>query len=99
MAQTGADRETARDIARQMTGADRAKIRLPLSEHPTIRLALAVAGQWRMVPMGLGGARPVAFDMSAVDATARWLGISPSAYVLDGLALIEREALKLMRPR
>lgn len=99
MADTGADRAEATRIARSMTGADDVTIVLPVSERPTIQLALAVTGQWRMVPQGLGGSRPVALDMTAVDVTARWLGITPGPHLFEGLAIIEREALKTMRSR
>ena len=97
MAETGAEREEAVRIARKMLGSDERIIILPVSERDTIRLALASAGQWRMAPSGLGGARPIALDMTAVDVTARWLGIQPSAHLFDGLAIMEREALKSMR--
>lgn len=97
MAETGADRREAVTIARAMMGAEDATVVLPETERPMIRLALAVAGQWRMVGGGLGGSRPVALDMTAVDATARWIGITPSPHLFDGLAIIEREALKILR--
>lgn len=100
MAEMGATRKEAEVIARTMVGeADGGQIILPESERATIRLALAVSGQWRMAPLGLGGARPIAFDMTAVDVTARWLGISPGPRLFDGLAIIEREALRLMRTK
>lgn len=99
MADTGADRAEAARIARSMTGADDLTIILPVSERPTIRLAIAVSGQWRLAPAGLGGSRPVALDMTAVDVTARWLGITPGPHLFEGLAIIEREALKTMRSR
>lgn len=97
MAETGTSRGEAVKIARAMMGADDDQIILPISEHNTIRLALATAGQWRTAPYGLGGSRPVALDFNAVDATARWLAIQPSPHLFEGLAIIEREALKAMR--
>lgn len=99
MADFGVDRAEASRIAGKMTGAGSASITLPVSERPTIRLALAVSGQWRLAPCGLGGSRPVALDMTAVDVTARWLGITPGPHLFEGLAIIEREALKIMRSR
>lgn len=80
-----------------MMGAEDTEIVLPESERDTIRLALATAGQWRFAPFGLGGARPVALDLTAIDAAARWLGITPSPRLFEGLAIMEREALKTMR--
>lgn len=74
-------------------GADDA-IRLPARERPLIRLVLATVGQWRIVA-GLGGGGRVAFDMTAVDVVARWLGIQPSPQLFEGLSVIEREALRL----
>lgn len=98
MADTGVDRTEAIRIAKSMVGADTvATITLPRSEHATIRLAIATTGQWRTVSFGMAGARPVALDMTAVDVTARWLGITPSPHLFEGLAIIEREALKVMR--
>lgn len=90
-------RKEAVASAREMMGLEADSVILPASERPLIRLILAVAGQWRMGTVGLGGMRPIAFDMVAVDVTARWLGITPDARLLEGLAIIEREALKLMR--
>lgn len=97
MAEAGVDRAAATAIAKAMLGEDDRTIVLPSSERATIRLALATAGQWRIAPFGLGGSRPVALDLSAVDVAARWLGIQPSAHLFDGLAILEREALKSMR--
>ncbi|MCL4065929.1 DUF1799 domain-containing protein [Pseudomonas sp. GX19020] len=97
MAETGVDREEAVRIARHMLGSDEQTIVLPVSERETIRLALASAGQWRTAPYGLGGSRPIALDLTAVDVAAKWLGIQPSAHIFDGIAIMEREALKSMR--
>ncbi|MFE3838889.1 hypothetical protein [Pseudogemmobacter sonorensis] len=97
MAEADVDRDQAVRIARAMLGADEQTVILPVSERDTIRLALASAGQWRIAPYGLGGARPVALDLTAVDVAARWLGIQPSTHIFDGLAIMEREALKTMR--
>ncbi len=100
MAETGASRAQAMAIAREMMGEEEAApLILPLSERDTIRLALQVTGQWRMMQTGLGGSRPVALDIVAIDAAARWLRITPRPHVLEGLSIIEREALRLMRPR
>ncbi len=97
MASAGLDRKDAMAMARQMVGADETTVELPSSERPLIRLILASAGQWRIAPQGLGGSRPVSLDLVAVDVAARWLGISPDAHLFNGLAIIEREALKLMK--
>jgi|GEM_PF-1745776 hypothetical protein len=97
MSETGVSREEATRIARSMMGDQEGTVILPESERLTIRLALATAGQWRMAPYGLGGSRPVALDLTAVDAAARWLGIAPSRHLFDGLAILEREALKALR--
>lgn len=78
-------------------GEERETLILPESDRPLIRLALASSGQWRMAGIGLGATKPVSLDLTAVDTAARWLGITPSARLLDGLAILEREALKLMR--
>lgn len=91
------DRRAALAGARRMMGQDVDAVILPASERPLIRLALATAGQWRMAGGGMAAMRPVALDMTAVDVIARWLGIAPDARLFDGLAIIEREALKLMR--
>lgn len=93
----GMDRREAPAAARRIMGLDTADLVLPASERPLIRLVLAVAGQWRMGGGGLAGMQPIGLDMTAVDVTARWLGIIPDARLFDGLAIIEREALKLMR--
>lgn len=97
MAEGGLSRPDAVKTARAMMGVEEDAIVLPMSERPLIRLVLASAGQWRMGPAGLGGMRPIAIDLVAADVAARWLGITPDARLFDGLAIIEREALKLMR--
>lgn len=97
MAETGASRDEAVTIARAMIGAESETVILPELERDTVNLALAAAGQWRFVPLGFGGARPVAFDFGAVDKVARWNRIEPSPFRFAGLAIIEREALKAMR--
>lgn len=93
----GMDRREAVASARQIMGIDADGLVLPETDRALIRLVLAVSGQWRMGGGGMGPMRPIAFDMVAVDVTARWLGITPGAHLLDGLGIIEREALKLMR--
>lgn len=94
----GMDRPTAQVMARQMVGQDEPeKILLPKSERPLIRLLGAIHNRWQRAPAGLAGLVPVAFDLAAADVAARWLGIEPDARLLDGLSIIEREALKLMR--
>jgi len=94
----GMSQQEAIEAARAMTGQDEPEtLLLPLRELPLIRLALKTHGQWRMVPVGLGGAVPVALDLVAVDVAARWLGITPDARLFDGLSIMEREALKLKR--
>lgn len=98
VAETGATQAEAMVTARRMMGAEAGLVRLPEREQPLIRLILACAGQWRMAQAGLAGMRPFALDMNAVDAIARnWLGITPNPDLLDGLAIVEREALRLMR--
>lgn len=97
MAEGGLTRQQAVTTARRMMGLEDQVITLPSAERPLIRLVLASAGQWRMGPAGLGGMRPIALDLVAVDVAARWLGITPDARLFDGLAIIEREALKQMR--
>lgn len=100
MAETGTSRAQAMAIAREMLGEDDAgPLVLPVSERDTIRLALQVSGQWRMMQTGLGGSRPVAIDRVAIDAAARWLHITPRPEIIEGLTIIEREALRLMRQR
>lgn len=96
---SGLDRREAIAAARAMMGDEGASVELPASERPLIRLVLASAGQWRIASQGLAGSRPVAFDLIAIDVAARWLGITPDARLFEGLAVIEREALKLMKPR
>jgi len=93
----GMERREAVAAARRIMGTDTEALVLPAAERPLIRLVLAVAGQWRMGGGGMAGMRPIGLDMTAVDVTARWLGITPDARLFDGLAIIEREALKLMR--
>ncbi|UFS63844.1 hypothetical protein LO749_06535 [Paracoccus denitrificans] len=93
----GMERREAVACARRMMGLDDESLTLPASERRLIRLVLAVAGQWRMGGGGLAVMRPIALDMTAVDVTARWLGIAPDARLFEGLAIVEREALKLMR--
>lgn len=97
MDEMGATRDEATRIAKTMLGQDEQQVILPESERDTIRLALATAGQWRTAPMGLGGSRPIALDLTAVDVAARWLGITPSPRLFDGLTIMEREALKVLR--
>lgn len=92
----GMTRAEALAQARTLAGQTPGGVRLPASERPLVRLALATVGQWRMVA-GKKGVHRIAFDMTGVDVTARWLGITPDARLLDGLTIIEREALKLMR--
>lgn len=92
----GMDRKDALDLLKE-EGADH-PIRLPTRERPLIRLALATVGQWR-IAVGLGAAARLAFDMTAVDVTARWLGITPTPALFDGLSVIEREALKIEAAR
>lgn len=65
--------------------------------RPLIDIVLATMGQWRMGGGGLGGMRPVALDLVAVDVAARWLGIAPDAGLLRDLRMIEQEALIAMR--
>ena len=94
----GLDRSAAPAMAQQMGGAGEPEmVMLPLTDRPLIRLVGAVHHRWQRVSVGLGRTVPVAFDLPAVDVAARWLGITPDARLLDGLTIIEREALKLMR--
>lgn len=94
----GMTRPEAVTMARKMVGEDEAdEILLPSAEHPLIRLAVACHGRWQHVTVGLGRSIAVAFDLPAIDVAARWLGITPDARLLDGLTILEREALKLMR--
>lgn len=85
-------------MARKMVGENEVgEILLPLADQPLIRLALASHNRWQRAPAGLGASVPVAFDLPAVDIAARWLGIAPDARLMNGLTILEREALKLMR--
>ena len=90
-------RNEALALANDNDGPDQ-PIRLPARERPLIRLALATVGQWRIVA-GFGGAARVALDLTAVDVAARWLGIAPGPALFEGLAIIEREALRLEAAR
>lgn len=93
----GMTRDQAMVAARQMAGLDEQAegLRLPATDMPLIRLALACRRQWRVEVHGLGQSLPVALDLVAVDVAAKWLGITPDAHLLDGLSILEREALKL----
>lgn len=95
----GLTRKEAIASARNMLGeeADGGALLLPAAEIPLIRLVSHASGQWRMGSAGMAGMRPIAFDLTALDVAARWLGITPDARLLSGLSIIEREALKLMR--
>ncbi|WP_313352640.1 hypothetical protein [Paracoccus sp. (in: a-proteobacteria)] len=91
-------RPEAVTMARKMVDGDEAgEIILPVSDHSLIRLAVACAQRWQRATVGFGRSIAVAFDLPAVDVAARWLGITPDARLLDGLTILEREALKLMR--
>ncbi len=72
-------------------------LQLPSAERPLIQLVLTCHNRWQRVGAGMGGSLPVAFDLPAVDVAARWMGIIPDARLMNGLTIIEREALKLMR--
>lgn len=97
----GMTRESARAAAAKMLREDDEdgdeQLCLPRSELPLIRLIMAVRHQWRLAGGGMAGSFPVAFDLPAVDVAARWLGLTPDARLMDGLSIIEAEALKLMR--
>lgn len=95
----GLTRKEAMAMARQMLGEDEddGTLLLPASEIPLIRLVSHASGQWRMGSAGMAGMRPIAFDLTALDVAARWLGITPDARLLNGLSIIEREALNIMR--
>lgn len=85
-------------VARQMAGEEEVgEILLPRADQPLIRLAVASHNRWQRAPVGLGGSVPVALDLPAVDVAARWLGIIPDARLMNGLTILEHEALKLMR--
>lgn len=85
-------------MARVMVGEEaEVEIVLPTSEYALIRLAIASNNRWLRASAGLGPSIPIGLDLPAVDVTARWLSITPDARLLDGLTIIEREALKLMR--
>ncbi|MBN7785134.1 hypothetical protein JYP51_09400 [Ponticoccus gilvus] len=97
MAETGADRTEARDMAVRMAGEEDPRgLVLPEHERDLVRLALATVGKWRTAPRGLGGARLLGFDLAEIDVAARWMGITPDARLLDGIGIIERAALKLL---
>lgn len=93
------DRQAALIAARQMLGHDEEAddILLPDREIGLIRIVLAVQHRWQRVPVGMGASTPVAIDLVAADVAARWLGIIPDARLLNGLTILEREALKIMR--
>lgn len=96
----GMTRPEAVTMARKMVGEDDVgAIVLPMSDQPLIRLAIASNNRWLRASAGLGPSIPTGLDLPAVDVTARWLGITPDARLLDGLTIIEREALKLMRTK
>ena len=98
MAETGLSRPEAKDMARSMLGTDADVLRLPESDRTVIRLALATVGKWR-VAVGWNGARkPLGFDLGEIDVTARWMGITPDVHLLDGIGIIERAALKVLKP-
>lgn len=78
------------------TLSPRRQLVLPRSLRDAINLALAMIGQWRMAGGGLAGMRPIAFDLSALDVAARWLGIAPSPGLFRQVAVIEAEGLKAM---
>ncbi len=94
----GLDRPAATVMARQMVGQEEPEaMLLPAAERPLIRLIGASHNRWHRVSVGLGQSVPTGFDLQAADVAARWLGITPDARLMDGLTIIEREALKLMR--
>lgn len=69
---------------------------IPASLAPLIRLFAAVATQWRVA--GMAG-EPIGLDLVAVDVAARWLGLTPSPDLLDGIAVMEAAALTAIRER
>lgn len=69
---------------------------LPADMRDIVDLAVASAGQWRMAGGGFAPLRPVALDLAAVDAAARWLGLAPSRRLLADLRVIEEEALAIL---
>ncbi|QFQ88269.1 hypothetical protein F8A10_12185 [Paracoccus kondratievae] len=94
----GMTRPEAMTMARTMVGeGEVSNVLLPASDHDLIRLILASNNRWLRASAGLGPSIPIGLDLPAVDVTARWLGINPDARLLDGLMILEREALKLMR--
>ncbi len=96
----GMDRSQAAQASKQMVGQDdRGEILLPHIELPLIRLALAIQHRWQRAPAGLVASVPTALDLNAADIAARWLGIAPDAWLMNGLTILEREALKLMRAK
>lgn len=92
----GLDEGLARQMAADMADTPAALV-LPQAMRPLIDLVIAVMGQWRMGGGGMAPLRPVALDLVAVDAAARWIGIPPTAALLRDLRVIEHEALALMR--
>ncbi|MDO5648865.1 hypothetical protein [Paracoccus sp. (in: a-proteobacteria)] len=90
----GARDDQVADMVDQI--APRPTVSLPAKLRPVIRLAMAMIGQWRLAGGGMMPARPVAFDLHALDVAARWLELTPSPKLLRQMQIIEAEALRLM---
>ncbi len=57
-----------------------------------MRLFMGTATQWREGPMG-----PTGLDYRALGVTADWLGMTPSAQLLEQVQVLENETLKIIR--
>ncbi|MBD3738571.1 MAG: hypothetical protein IE938_19215 [Pseudomonas balearica] len=98
MAETGASRPKAMEMAREMVGVNEGgDLRLPETERPLIDLMMASVGLWR-IASGLRVVR-LGFDWSQIDVKARWMGITPDRRMERGIGIIEREALRIMESK
>lgn len=62
-------------------------------EHlPALEAFLAVDGQWRSIPRGMGGVRWIGLDYSAVEAGLKFAGIAMTPETWADFQLIEAGA-------
>jgi hypothetical protein len=91
------EREEAMRVAAMLHDEPVGPLALPAALRPAVELAAAAAGQWRMAGGGMAPMRPVGLDFVAVDAIARWMGLTPTPRLLADLRGIEAAALALFR--
>ncbi len=93
MALFGMSEEEAKEKLKD--DAHTAPLHLPSDLHPVIELAAHARGEWRFVPMGIGGFRAVSLDRQGVNTVAGWLDIKIDRQIAQDLQVIEDEALTL----